>query len=65
MSILEIRKSMNLSQRKFADYFGIPVVNIQHWEQGVSSPPEYVIHLIYRVVQLEQKLSEMEHEDYA
>lgn len=57
MMIREIRDSMGLSQRKFADYFGIPVVNVQHWEQGVAHPPAYVVDLIARVVELERKLN--------
>lgn len=56
MEIREIRKELGLSQRKFAECFGIPVVNVQHWEQGVSSPPPYVIALIRRVVDLERLL---------
>lgn len=54
MTIKELRAGMGLSQRKFADYFGIPVVNVQHWEQGVAKPPEYVVRLIDRVIKLER-----------
>lgn len=54
MTIREIRLKLGLSQSKFADYFEIPVVNIQHWEQGVSNPPKYVVRLIERVILLEQ-----------
>lgn len=54
MSIRELRNQTGWSQRKFASYFEIPVVNIQHWEQGVSKPPTYVVLLIERVLRLEQ-----------
>ena len=50
MKIKKLRKLTKMSQSKFAAYLGIPVVNIQHWEQGVSSPPDYVINLILRVM---------------
>lgn len=56
MNIREIRLKLGFSQRKFADYFDIPVVNVQHWEQGVSKPPVYVVKLIERVVDLESQL---------
>lgn len=56
MLIKEIRMSLGLSQRKFAEYLEIPVVNIQHWEQSVSKPPSYVIGLIKRVVFLENSI---------
>ena len=58
MTIRDLRRKLNMSQRKFADYFNIPVVNVQHWEQGVSSPPDYVPYLINRVICLETELRE-------
>ena len=48
--IKELRNTTNMSQNKFATYLGIPVANIQHWEQGVSTPPNYLIALISRVM---------------
>lgn len=48
--IKELRRTTNMSQNKFATYLGIPVANIQHWEQGVSTPPSYLIALISRVM---------------
>ncbi|MDO5134062.1 MAG: helix-turn-helix domain-containing protein [Eubacteriales bacterium] len=49
-AIKELRKTTNMSQSRFATYLGIPVANIQHWEQGVSSPPNYLVSLISRVM---------------
>ncbi len=49
-AIKELRITTKMSQNKFASYLGIPVANIQHWEQGVSSPPNYLISLISRVM---------------
>lgn len=49
-AIRELRKTTNMSQSRFAAYLGIPVANIQHWEQGVSSPPTYLVSLISRVM---------------
>jgi transcriptional regulator with XRE-family HTH domain len=49
-AIRELRKTTNMSQSRFATYLGIPVANIQHWEQGVSSPPNYLVSLISRVM---------------
>lgn len=54
MEIQEIRESLNLSQSAFAKRFSIPVGTIQNWEQGKRKPPEYVISLIQRVLELEQ-----------
>ena len=49
-AIKELRNTTNMSQNGFAAYLGIPVANIQHWEQGVTTPPNYLISLISRVM---------------
>ena len=49
-AIKELRSTTKMSQAKFATYLGIPVANIQHWEQGVSTPPNYLVSLISRVM---------------
>lgn len=49
-AIKALRNTTNMSQSKFAAYLGIPVANIQHWEQGVANPPNYLISLITRVM---------------
>ena len=51
-----LRKATNLSQDKFARYLGIPLTNIQHWEQGYRTPPEYVIDMMARILLLEHKV---------
>lgn len=50
MTIKEMREKTYLSQSKFAEILEIPSANIAKWEQGVTSPPEYVVRLIeYRL----------------
>ncbi len=49
-TIKELRSTTGMSQSKFALYLGIPVANIQHWEQGKTTPPDYVTSLISRVM---------------
>lgn len=46
MTIKEMREKTYLSQSRFGEIVGVPVANIQKWEQGVSSPPKYVLELI-------------------
>lgn len=46
MTIKNMRTYLGMSQAKFAEHLGIPVHNIQKWEQGVNQAPEYVVHLI-------------------
>ncbi|MCR4655182.1 MAG: helix-turn-helix domain-containing protein [Lachnospiraceae bacterium] len=49
-AIKELRNTTQMSQNGFATYLGIPVANIQHWEQGVTTPPNYLVALISRVM---------------
>lgn len=60
-TIKELRSTTGMSQSKFAIYLGIPVANIQHWEQGITTPPDYVTSLISRVMKsdgyIEEELS--------
>ena len=58
MSAASMRERSNLSQREFADLFGIPLRTIQQWEQGRSSPPDYVISMMETL--LPQKLAQRE-----
>jgi len=48
-----LRHKMNMSQTKFAEYLGIPLPNIQKWEAGRTTPPEYVMKLIVRILKFE------------
>lgn len=57
-TIKELRKTTGMSQNTFSDYLDIPVANIQHWEQGVTTPPDYVISLITRVMKSDGYLSD-------
>ena len=36
-----------MSQRQFAEHFGIPVGTLRNWEQGIAKPPEYVFQMIF------------------
>ena len=49
MTIKEIRQRTGLSQRKFADKYGLPFRTMQGWEAGRKTP-EYVIRLLDRCV---------------
>ncbi|SFQ24685.1 Helix-turn-helix [Lachnospiraceae bacterium XBB1006] len=51
--IKELRKSMGLSQAKFAEKFDIPVRTLQQWEQGRSEPPVYVVKMMSYIMLLE------------
>ena len=50
MIIKQLRTYTGLSQSNFARYLGIPVANIQRWEQGTVNPPVYVLGLIKKLM---------------
>ena len=47
-NIKEIRWATGLSQKAFAELYGIPISTLRNWEQGSNSPAPYVIGLIVR-----------------
>lgn len=42
---INIRVGTGLTQEAFAMKYGIPVRTLQEWEQGRSTPPDYVLNL--------------------
>ena len=57
MSILELRKALGLSQRKFAEKFGIPLGTIRNWEQGYTKAPDYVFTMVEKIARREYMLN--------
>ena len=50
MEIRELRKATGLTQKAFAERYGIPASTLRKWEQGEASPPGYVIRLLARTL---------------
>ena len=48
--IKEIRRMTGMNQREFAENFGIPLSTLRKWEQGISSPAQYVTDLILKSI---------------
>ena len=57
-AVKELRATTHMSQNKFATYLGIPVANIQNWEQGINNPPNYVVSLISRIMKNDGYIAE-------
>jgi len=49
-NIKEIRESTGMSQKAFANMYGIPISTLRNWEQGSNSPAPYVVHLLARAL---------------
>lgn len=53
----ELRKRTGMTQKQFAEHFGIPYRTLQNWENGVNTPPEYTINMIRRILAYEEALA--------
>lgn len=50
MTIKELRKATGMTQKAFAEYFGISKRAIESWEGGKRQCPEYLLNLmIYKL----------------
>lgn len=56
----ELRARTGLSQQKFGMLFRIASINIANWEQGVTKPPEYVVYMIERLIELDPTIPKKE-----
>lgn len=57
MTIREICKKYSLSQTALARRFGIPLRTVQNWCEGINYPPEYVVDMIVKILDMEAKLN--------
>lgn len=56
MSIIELRKSVGMSQSQFAKKFHIQLKTLQSWEQGYRNTPDHIVFMIQRILELEEEL---------
>lgn len=49
--IQSMRKETGMSQKKFSDYFGIPVATLQDWEHGRRVPPDYIPRMMQKILE--------------
>ena len=46
MTIKELRVAAGMTQKAFAEYFGIPYRTVQDWNAGISKCPGYLLDLM-------------------
>lgn len=59
-TVKELRQSTGLSQQKFGMLFRIAAINIANWEQGLTKPPEYVLYMLNRLVEIDPEVPKVE-----
>lgn len=52
-TLKQLRQGTNLSQKKFAEHFSIPISTYEQWEMGIRKPPEYVVKMIATILNYE------------
>ena len=45
-AVKELRNRAGMSQRAFAEYFGIPRRTIENWDSGINICPNYTLELM-------------------
>ena len=53
MTFKNLRKASGMNQREFAEYFNIPLRNIENWESGSRKCSQYLIDLMHYKLQKE------------
>lgn len=50
----QLRSECGLSQNKFAKLFHMSARTLQHWEQGERKPPEYIVDMMEKIIDMER-----------
>lgn len=54
IDVKRIRKKVHLSQKEFAEYFGVKIRTVQEWEQGRRHPTSTAMNFL-KVIEREPK----------
>lgn len=54
-TIKTICETYGLTQAELARRFGIPLRTVQDWHAGRRTPPDYVVNMIVKILEYEQK----------
>ncbi len=52
----QIRSETGMSQKRFANYFKIPIRTYEDWERGVRKMPEYLLCLMAYKLKAEEMI---------
>lgn len=56
LTVKDLRTTAGMTQAEFADFFGIPVRNVEDWERGVAKCKPYLIDLMaYKLMRKREK----------
>ncbi|MBQ8245817.1 MAG: helix-turn-helix domain-containing protein [Lachnospiraceae bacterium] len=55
LTIRELCREHNLTQRALAERFGIPLRTVEDWSTGKRKPPSYVVQMIQTILESKNK----------
>lgn len=56
-AIAEICETYGLKQAEIARYFSIPLRTVQDWHAGRRTPPDYVINMMVKLLDIDKKIN--------
>lgn len=59
LTLKQLRIPMRISQKEFAEKFGIPYKTYQQWESGRRNPPQYVVDMMFTILQMELQIKQL------
>ena len=51
--IKALRETTTLTQKGFAQFYGIPQRTLESWEEGQRKPPLYVLNWLERLIEMD------------
>ena len=54
--LIKVQKATGMTQKAFAEYFGIPVRTLQDWLAGRRKMPDYLLRLMVYKLEIEKKI---------
>lgn len=54
LELRDMRESLSLNRRKFAESFGIPLRTMEDWEAGRRKMPDYLLRLMGYKLRMEE-----------
>lgn len=59
LTLKQLRIPMRISQKEFAEKFGVPYKTYQQWESGRRNPPQYVVGMMFTILQMELQIKQL------
>ena len=60
--IKSIRIAAGLTQKEFSSLYQIPIRTVQNWEGGKRRPPDYMMHILQRLIDYDVKMGILQKE---